>query len=233
MGVPPLPGGFSRPRRDTYITPRRRKSNPTESTRLSGQNSSDLTKKSPPTGALPYIAQKRLSGAPRCPRRLGAPQTLHTPPETACCAAAPTRRSGSGPPLRLRPSPPPGTAPSLGRRRAPAPARIWPRLAHTPPRRSAPGNRPIPALLCPHGPVSAPRTPARRPRPASPGVCLRPAPTAPLARLRVYPSDRRPSPPRPPPRHNRPVSRRPPAPERAVPPRPGLKGLCPQGGSNP
>ena len=63
------PGGFSRPgcapRRDTYITPCRRKSNPTESTRLLGQNSSGLKNKSPQTGAIPYIAKKRLPSAPR------------------------------------------------------------------------------------------------------------------------------------------------------------------------
>ena len=160
---------------------------------------SNLTNKSLPTGALPYIAKKGFSGAPRCLRRLGAPQTLHTPPETACCTAAlPARRPGPAPRAAARYSPP------LGRRPAPpAPARIWPRLAHTPPRRSGPGNRPIPA----------PRAhTARFPRPARP---RRPRPAAPCARrtgtVALCPGDCLPR-------------------NGAVPPRPGPKGLCPQGG---
>lgn len=41
-------GLFARPaRRDTFITLRRRKSNPTEATRFRAQNSSDLTRAAP------------------------------------------------------------------------------------------------------------------------------------------------------------------------------------------
>lgn len=132
---------------------------------------------------------------------------------------APRRRPTQPPPQGRRPAPP-------------APARIWPRLAHTPPRRPAPGNRPIPAPPRPHGPVSAPSAPAR-PRPASPGVCLRTAPPAPLARLLVWPR-RLPSKPAALRAHRYGTVALCPGDcqprNGAVPPRPGPKGLCPQGG---
>lgn len=142
------------------------------------------------------------------------------------CRSVQRRRPGPAPRVAARYSPP------LGRRPAPpAPARIWPRLAHMPPRRSGPGNRPIPA---PRAHTARFPRPARTRRrgPAPPSVCLRPAPPAPLAWLRVCPpataaQARRA--PRPSPRHSRPVPRRPPGPERrcaaaarpegAVPPR--------------
>lgn len=54
-------GLFARPaRRDTFITPGRRKSNPTKATRFRGQISSESTKPAPRRKALPYIAKTGL-----------------------------------------------------------------------------------------------------------------------------------------------------------------------------
>ena len=70
-----------------------------KSTRLSGQNSSDLTKKRPPSGALPYIAREGFSGTPSRPRPLsrGKPYTRRRGKAVFC------RRAAPGPPPRAHP----------------------------------------------------------------------------------------------------------------------------------
>ena len=132
-----------------------------------------------------------------------------------------------------RPAPPPGTGPRWAAAAAPpAPARIWPRLAHTPPRRPGPGNRPIPTPRAHTARFPRPARP-HSPRLASPSVCLCATPPALLARLRVCPR-------RPPPKPAAPSAAAPAQPLCAsaiacpgtalCPPRPGPKWLCPQGG---
>ena len=159
---------------------------------------------------------------------MGAPQTLHTPPETARCAAA-SSAAAPAPRSRRRPVQPP-----LGRRRRASGSR--PDLAAFGPHAAAPprpGQPPNPCAASPTRPgFRAPRTRAA-PRPATPSVCLRAAPPAPLARLRVCPRWRPPRPAAPRARHSGTAALCPgdrPARNGAVLPRPGPKGLCPPRG---
>ena len=110
-----------------------------KSTRLSGQNSSDLTKKRPPSGALPYIAREGFSGTPSRPRPLsrGKPYTRRRGKAVFCRRAAPGPAAPGTPLPRRRPRPRqarrPGKAPPCG-----------PERPHVRPRRRRPGKRPAP-----------------------------------------------------------------------------------------
>ena len=87
-------GLFARPaRRDTFITPRRRKSNPTEATRIRAQNSSDLTRAAPGKKALPSPrapeAPAALPDTAPCPRRPGETPPAPRPPRHTAASAPP------------------------------------------------------------------------------------------------------------------------------------------------
>ena len=200
-----------------------------KSTRLLGQNSSDLTKKRPPSGALPYIAREGFSGTPSRPRPLsrGKPYTRRRGKAVLCRRAAPGPAAPGTPLPRRRPRPRqarrPGKAPPCG-----------PERPHVRPRWRRPGKRPAPGKR----PTLARKRRRFRRRKHS-AVCAAPRPgKARAAGSTAGPGPRRPPRPGSVPRRPRAARQ---APARAHPPgwprevaslaRPA--GVHPQGGSNP
>ena len=209
-----------------------------KSTRLSGQNSSDLTKKRPPSGALPYIAREGFSGAPSRPRPLsrGKPYTRCRGKAVFCRRAAPGPPPGHTPPRRSRPAAP-GTrrraaARAPGRPAAPGKAPpCGPETPHVRPRRPRPGKRPSPGKR----PTLA-RKRRRCRRPGAQRRVRRPTPReSPCRRKHSWPRPALPAAPRrcaappgrPPPGHTHPAG---PREGRPVGP---ARGVYPQGGLNP
>ena len=200
-----------------------------KSTKLLGQNSSGLTKKRPPSGALPYIAREGFSGAASRPRPLsrGKPYTRRRGKAVFC------RRAAPGPPPRAHPCRAAARAP--GRPAAPARPRRAARKGPTfgpggaarenarPPENGPrwPGNAAVSAAGS-TAPCAPPHAPGR---PAPPEAQLAPARAA-----RRAPGVCRaaPAPPgRPPPAHTHPAG--PAKATRLVRP----AGCTPRGGLNP
>ena len=118
-------GLFARPaRRDTFITLRRRKSNPTEATRIRAQNSSDLTRAAP--GKKRFLIRQKRAFSPACrPDRRGGLKPYTSRAGCSRFARAAARR----PALRRARAAPAKTAcaaPAEAHRRQCAAARLTP-----------------------------------------------------------------------------------------------------------